>query len=353
MKYHRHLRHWTIKVDDEEDQETLAPSNSDISADNIRLFFEPVDSIIPSEIKSYAEKLWHIYRQELLEILSLYGISHESDLWSNRNSRETLDNSEGSAHREFENLIDRTRRRVHLFEQQYCDAQCDEDTDYENLCHECQRIQRMMAITCYQLSYTSSDQESQSAQILSLPWLFSTALIKNKIQRSVDQKRRIICDAMRKTLNSLCTRDRVFLSSTQLTLISAGRHPVIREAELILCIFIEVIVSIFPKRWTRDEQLVIGAFAYKILTNCTISEIQFDSELQGQNRHSSRVQYLTSLINFEWRSVDDEQLIVYFRDIVEICCLKAKRDEKPHILQISEEILLKLLRMAVRGSTDE
>ena len=54
---------------------------------------------------AFAKELAFVYRQEILEILNLYGLSHESDLWCRNSSAGASGELEDTAYTELEKLV--------------------------------------------------------------------------------------------------------------------------------------------------------------------------------------------------------------------------------------------------------
>ena len=132
----------------------------------------------------FAKNLTLVYRQEMFEILSLYGLSHESDLWCRNSINSMSGELEDTAYTELERLVSRTRTRFHAEQVKYCEnGRCNEDTAISDMCRTCSKLHESTSVACYCVCYDNK-RSQEEVPILSLPWIFSGSLLQYRMKQA-------------------------------------------------------------------------------------------------------------------------------------------------------------------------
>ncbi len=307
------------------------------------------------DIATFTNDLASVYRQEMLEILSLYGLSHESDIWC-RNSINGLNGEvEDTAYTELEQLVDRTRTRFFNEQVSFCETgKCHIDTPVQYLCKTCRKRQRSMAVACYCSCY-GGERASQQAPILSLPWLFATPLLQDRISQSPQSSDGLLSIAMQKALNHLVSkRGRLILRSTTLKF-QTSKKSLVGEVDVddaTVCVFIEVLQHYLgPKnhlpwlfildRFVETTQL--GLRSQNQPGNSDRWKLKFESHKVGEED-----EYAAILMSISWTEREDKLMHDYFENILNICFDEGRERDDVDFLNLSEDIILLLQKMAIK-----
>jgi hypothetical protein len=351
LRRHRHLRHLQVRTpedeeidDDEEEQQ--------INADDVGKQSIPLDHSLlnltssnqGSEISVIASQLFFVYRQEILEILNLYGLSHESDLWCRNSTNNINGELEDTAYTQLEQLVTRTRDAFFLRLISYCENncnKCDATTSFENLCKGLKDLHNRVAVALYLECY-SGQNGSERAPILSLPWLFTTALLQSQ-QRDLPPTQGLLSVAMKAALQKLIDQGLLQLGGLILTLRTSNNRSVEATVHWTVCVFVEILHYCLKSKSFTSWPVILGQFirSSKSFTSDT-SSLVFDNSKQNNV-------YARMLISMEWTEDDDERIHSYFIQLLEICFAAGRTipDGRNEYLQISEEIILILQRVAI------
>ncbi|CAF0781157.1 unnamed protein product [Rotaria sordida] len=356
LRRHRHLRHLKVRtpvddeIDDEEEQEQEA--NADDSQKNIIALDSSLLNTNPSpqaqEISAIASQLFYVYRQEMLEILNLYGLSHESDLWCRKSTNTTGGELEDTAYTQLEQLVVRTRDAFFLRLVSFCPNNrdtCNANTAFENLCPECQEMHNAVAAALYRECY-SGQNGSERAPILSLPWLFTTALLQTR-QRDLPSTQGLLSVAMAAAINDLVTHHLLQLGGLTVTLHTSNHRQVEASVHWTVCVFVEILHYCLKSKSFTSWPMILGRFICKTapVQECNAIDewsLVFDSAEQDDL-------YAATLISMEWTENDDELMHSYFIQLLEICfdLGQSMTDDNNEYLRMSEEIILLLQRVAI------
>ncbi|CAF1158600.1 unnamed protein product [Rotaria sordida] len=359
LQQHRHLRHLQVrtpeddKIDDEEEQEQTADAYN--SQKNIILLDSSLLNINPSwqdqEISAIASQLFYVYRQELLEILNLYGLSHESDLWCRNSTNTTGGELEDTAYTQLEQLVVRTRDAFFLRLISFCPRNqntCNGTTAFENLCQNCQKLHNAVAVALYRECY-SGQNGSERAPILSLPWLFTTALLQKR-QRELSSTQGLLSMVMTAAINDLVTHHLLQLGGLTVTLRKSNNHRMKVNVHWTVCVFVEILHYCLKSKSFTSWPMILGRFICKTASlqeRDAIDEwsLVFDSAEQDDL-------YAATVISMEWTENDDELMHSYFIELLEICfnLSQTMTDDNNEYLQISEKIILIFQQVAIDGT---
>jgi hypothetical protein len=305
------------------------------------------------ECATFANQLASVYRQEMFEILSLYGLSHESDLWCRNSINGLTGELEDTAYTELEQLVNRTRTR--FFNQQviYCETgRCDIDTRPPDLCKYCRKQQQSITVACYCACY-GGEHASEQAPILSLPWLFATSLLQGRLNQKQTQLDGLLSTAMKRALDRLIfDRRRLILRSSTLKLRRSNDSSVREvDVDVTVCAFIEVLQQYLAPKKHSQWSFILGRF---------IQMIQSGSRLPNQRNRSDQWElvlethqvdeedeYTGTLMSIMWEEREDELMHDYFEDILNICFYEGCEINDISFLNVSEDIILLLQKMAI------
>ncbi|CAF3696581.1 unnamed protein product [Rotaria sp. Silwood1] len=264
LRRHRHLQLRTPE-DDEEEQE---PNADDSQRDIIRLDSSLLNRTPfwqDQSILGIASQLFYVYRQEMLEILNLYGLSHESDLWYRKSTNTTDGELEDTAYTQLEQLVVRTCEAFFLRLVCFCQSDrhnCNANTAFENLCEDCKKIQSAVAIALYQECY-SGQNGLERAPILSLPWLFTTALIKTR-QRELPSKQGLLGMAMATALNDPIHNRLLQLEELTLKFRTSNSRRLEANVHWTVCVFVEILHYCIKSKSFVSWSKILRRFMCKI-----------------------------------------------------------------------------------------
>ncbi len=200
LRRHRHLRHLQVQTPVDEEIDDEGEQQQQINADDVEKQSIPLDysllNLSPfnqdQEISVIASQLFFVYRQEILEILNLYGLSHESDLWCRKSTNSSNGELEDTAYTQLEQLVIRTREAFFLRLVFYCKCNdCHASTSFEKLCDDLKNMHNRVAVALYRECY-SGQNGSERALILSLPCLFTIAILKSRQRELIPIQGRFI-----------------------------------------------------------------------------------------------------------------------------------------------------------------
>lgn len=359
VRYHRHLRHLEvrIKADIDETEEELDSNTDGESTIQIdESLFTGFDKTRHQykECKLIAEKLDFVYRQEILEILNLYGLSHESDLWC-RNSVNGLSGElEDTAYTELEQLVNRTRDSFYLNLVPYCeDGKCDCDTPIDNLCTTCKYGQIYTALACYEACYTYAG-TSQQAPILSLPWIFTTQLLYSRVDRNTTPPpNSLLGEQMKKNIGFIIEKKRsLYLNDFSLTFQTTSKTASeLVEIPAIACAFIEILLRCTKLNKYNNALSLLDQFVKDISLHPPSGKWQFSGKPHKITSDDNT--YVALLLSISWSADDDKQIHDYFDKILNICFQEGRTREDTDVLNVSEDIILLLQRMAIKETIQE
>jgi hypothetical protein len=359
LRRHRHLRHLQVRtpedeeIDDEEQTNVDDIENQSIPLDDSLLNLTPSNQ--DQEISVIASQLFFVYRQEILEILNLYGLSHESDLWCRKSTNKMNGELEDTAYTQLEQLVTRTREAFFLRLISYCARDCntcDATTSFENLCDDLKDVHNRVAVALYRECY-SGQNGSERAPILSLPWLFTTALLKSR-QRELKPVQGLLSVTMETALHDLIGKGVLQLGRLTLTLRTSNNRFVEAAVHWTVCVFVEILHYCLKSKPFTSWPMILGQFirSTQSFTSGTSSSqeynetgewlLVFDNEQQNN-------EYAGLLISMEWTEDDDERMHSYFIQLLEICFASGRTltNGDNEYLQTSEEIILILQRITI------
>jgi hypothetical protein len=304
------------------------------------------------EISVIASQLFFVYSQEILEILNLYGLSHESDLWC-RNSMNNIGGElEDTAYTQLEQLAVRTRNAFFLRSVLYCEKVCNETTSFENLCDICKEKQNLLAIALYRVCY-SGQNGSERAPILSLPWLFATALLQTR-HRELPAMKGLLSVAMETALVDLINKRQLQLGSLTLTFRTSNSRQIEATVHWTVCVFVEIVHHCLGSRSFPSWPMILSKFIRNTMSfTCKpSSSSQYngtDEWLLVFGNEEQNNLYPATLMSMEWTENDDELMHSYFVQLIEICfdISQTTTDDTNEYLRMSEEIILLLQRAAI------
>ena len=355
FRYHRHLRHLQIRTYDDDTMEEEAANNEEdptISLDES--FYSDIDSQHDNykECAVFAKDLALLYRAEMLELLNLYGLTHESDVWCQNSISSVGGELEDSAFTELYQLVKRTRTMLYYFQVGPCQGNCEQNTPFNDLCGSCRWRQRIVAVECYRVCYQDASTNPQAAPILSLPWIFSHALLQGRLinPRPILP---VLGTRIGNTLHyRICNTDVLFLTGTSLTFSrrDAQIAPII--VDIRVCAFIEILQRSLKKnidqmRW----MLVLKEFIMKeCKTNGIYQRISREdgwSLVLEPNEVDINDEYAALLISLNWDENNDEELHQYFEKLISICFEQCRTKNDIKFLEISEKIILLLQKLVI------
>ena len=361
LRYHRDLRHLQVRTSDEIEELDEEESTSDTTERRVELdptLIADVDQTHENygNCQEMANRLVFIYRQEILEILHLYGLSHESDLWCRNTINATSGEFEDTALTELEQLVARTRSRFYLESVVFCQGKkCDENANFEELCRTCQKLRRSLSVACYCASYGDSHSIEQGPPILSLPWLFATYLLRGRLTEEIPPMEPPLNVAMERALEDLIRQRHGWLLGSQTLLFVEvdGQQEARADVDTSICVFIEIL-----DRYVRPPA---GFLWPSILTEFLRGRLspplpdpldQWTLRLPtGRGRRDDT--YAGILRSMEWNPEINETMRCYFDNILGICFKHGREANGSSYLNISEKIILLLQRMAIKETIFE
>jgi len=358
LRYHRHLRHLQVRTRDEpeeeeEEQITNDDEETDINLDRSLIAGVNLQHPAYNDCAAFVDRLASVYRQEILEILNLYGLSHESDLWCRNSINSLTGEFEDTAYTELEQLVTRTRFRFYCEQITGCEThRCDQDMTVSELCVTCRKRQRSLAVACYCTCYEGKDALEQ-APILSLPWLFATSLLQDRINEDPSSSEGLLSTAMKRALVDLCFKKcRLILSGTELKFkISKNSLVVEATVDLTVCVFIEVLQQYLGLKKHSHWPLILSRFiqttqSFSPLPNQPNPSDEWKLILEPHEINEEDI-YAAMLLSMDWTETEDELMHDYFQNILDICFEAGRRTNEIDFLNISENIILLLQKMAI------
>jgi hypothetical protein len=367
VRHHRQLHHLEIRMDGatnnnendrtdshEEESVTSEPDDIDPIDEYTRMFFSDVDMMHPRylECKIFAEQLAFVYRQELMDIMHLFGLSHESDLWCGNLVNNVCGELVNNAFTELDELVQRTRASLFNYQVSFClTGDCSDSMPFDEWCNSCQRLQRSISLACYRICYSPPDGERYSAHILSLPWLF-TAFLQGRRNKTINTKP-VLMTVIHRILKYIVLRKRrVYLETLEIIVYSSttkDETPI--QLELSAAVFIEIIQHCL--RSITDSPFwhqVLGQFVQNVRTSQT-STMNSDCHAKLLLRHiDEHDPYPSNLISIQCSEKNDQKMHDYFDRLLEICFAEACRTNQFQYLDITEAIILILQKLAIRES---
>ncbi|CAF2725687.1 unnamed protein product [Rotaria sp. Silwood2] len=354
LRRHSHLRHLQVRTpeDDEIDYEEEQDENADDSQKNMITLDLSLLNTNPSrqdqEISAIAFQLFYVYRQEMLEILNLYGLSHESDLWCRKSTNTTGGELEDTAYTQLEQLVVRTRNAFFLRLVSFCPDNgnmCNENTAFENLCPECQKMHNAVAAALYRECY-SGQNGSERAPILSLPWLFTAALIKTR-QRELPSLQGLLSVAMKAALHDMINKHLLQLGGLTVIFRTSNNYRIEASVHWTVCVFVEILHYCLKSKYFSSWPMILSQFIRKTSSLQQHNAMDEWSLVFDDGKENNL--YAGILISMEWTEKDDELMHSYFVQLLEICfdLGQSMIDDNNEYLRISEEIILILQRVAI------
>ena len=334
LRYHRHLRHLEVRTRADPDEEEEQMINDDDEAAGIDVdesLLSNVNRNHPAyqECAKFADKLAYVYRQEMLEILNLYGLSHESDLWCRNSVNGLTGELEDTAYTELEQLVVRTRSRFFYKQIESCaTTQCDEDSSVDELCVPCRKSQQSIAVACYRTCYAAENVLEQ-APVLSLPWLFAGPMLQDRIDQSQPPVLTgLLGVAMRKALDILINKNRrLILKGTELIFQVLNDSRTVRATvDLTVCVFIEVLQQYMKQKKRSQWPLILNRFI-----QTTESFSPFPRQPDPSDRWKLILQsyhvntedaYVVQLSSLDWTETEDRLMHDYFEEYSRTFVLK-------------------------------
>ncbi|CAF3343678.1 unnamed protein product [Rotaria sp. Silwood2] len=315
LKQHRHLRHLQVRTPEDNENEI---DDEEIQGQEILLdpsFLDAIPSWQDQEINEIASQLFYVYRQEMLEILNLYGLSHESDLWCRKSTNTTGGELEDTAYTQLKQLVVRTQ-----------------------LHH---KVAAALYLECY-----NGQNELERAPILSLPWLFTTALLHPR-PRKLHSIEGLLSQAMINIFTEMNINHLLQLRGTTVTFRTSTNHQVEINLDWTVCVFVEILhYSLKSKPFTSWLRL-LSKVIYKI--SSTSHYNGSDDLLLIFDHGELDDEYAAIVLSLAWNENGDELIHSYFIQLLELCFDLGKtiNDENNEYLKISEEIILILQSMAI------
>jgi hypothetical protein len=302
---------------------------------------------------AFAKELDFVYRQEILEILNLYGLSHESDLWCRNSTAGISGELEDTAYTELEQLVVRTRNRFFYEQIRTCETyQCSQDTSVSKLCNTCRKRQQAITVACYIGCY-GGDHALEEAPILSLPWLFAGSLLQDRLNQEPPASEGLLSIAIKKALNHcVWEKRRLILSDTKVPFRMSKSSRVIEATiDLTVCVFIEVLQQYLgPKKYPPWPLILSRAIqmtpSFSPLPNQPNLSDEWRLALESHEVDEDNM-YAAMLLSMDWTETEDQLMHQYFLCILDICFDEGRRTNDIDFLNISESIILLLQKMAI------
>ncbi len=283
----------------------------------------------------------------------MYGISHESDLWCRNSVNSLTGEFEDTAITELEQLVSRTRNRFFLHQIIGCAASCNDNTLVSELCDPCKKRQHYIAVACYQVCYNSA-QTSEQPPILSLPWVFAAHLLQGRINQAPPSTTGLLSTAMGKSLHNLVRGKRQLRLDDQLLRFKTAGRSVIGEAnaDLTVFAFIEILEECLGFRNCPRWPWVLSRFVRRTPSFVLSSKQDRPSDeweliLQPHTTNRNDM-YAVLLVSIIWTEEQDNLMHDYFQDILDICFQEGRETNDMDVLNISENIILLLQKMAIK-----
>lgn len=236
----------------------------------------------------------------------------------------------------------------------YCESDgdtCGTTSSFKDLCETCQNRHNRVAVALYRECYGGQN-GSERAPILSLPWLFTTALLKSK-QRELIPTQGLLSVAMKVALHDLIHKDLLKLGRLTLTLHTSNNRFTEATVHWTVCVFVEILHHCLKSKPFTLWQGILTQFicSTKSFTPDTSSPPQYNETDEWLLVFADKQDdlYADSLTSMEWMENDDERMHSYFSELQEICFAAGKSipDGNNEYLRISEEIILILQRVAI------
>ncbi|CAF1029845.1 unnamed protein product [Adineta ricciae] len=364
VRYHRHLRHLAVRIHDEEEDENedkheeTGENDGDVDKEsNIQIDESIVSGIVRnhpdfSTRMEFAKNLTLVYRQEMFEILSLYGLSHESDLWCRNSINNMSGELEDTAYTELERLVSRTRTRFHTEQVGYCEnAGCNEDTAVSDMCRICSKVHESMTVACYCVCYDNK-RSQEEIPILSLPWIFASSLLQYRMNQTSSSplSSGLLGSAMKTQFDSLFKKRYLRLNSNDVEFRSSDNSTTRAHINASLCIFIEVLQNFMERK--KHSQWAM------VLSRC-VQESRWCKPILGQPLRgdnwklvlsrqavSTGDKYAYALLS--WNESNDTLMHKHFNDLLGICYKEGSRKNDVDFLKISEDIILLLQQITIK-----
>lgn len=358
VRYYRHLRHLEVRMhydsDGEDDQPADEKAAMTIEVDDALV--RDVNQRHPAyqECVTFADELAYVYRQEMLEILNLYGLSHESDLWCRNSVNGLKGELEGTAYTELEQLVVRTRDRFYYKQIESCEkGDCDQDTVFSKLCTICKKRQRSIAVACYYACYDTENIVEQTP-VLSLPWLFASSLLQSRLEEQEGVVvNNLLAVAMKKALDHLIYDKRhLVLDGTELRFRRVN-SAVNGQAtvDVTVCAFVEVIQQYMRPKKRSQWSSVLNQF---IQSTRSFSPMSNQHNLTNKwklildyHEIDSEDTYAATLLLLKWSETEDRLMHEYFQNILDVCFDNGQTKDDIDFVNISEDIILLLQKMAI------
>ncbi|CAF0945376.1 unnamed protein product [Didymodactylos carnosus] len=380
LSYYRHLKHLHISTPDDEDEQSLPIEKHKRETDiDPLLLHENYQQHIEK-----AKKFFFVYKQELLEILSLYHLQHETDLFCRGLKQNDI---EDSAQCEFQQLIDRTRHGIYLYIIEICPSpKCSLD-DY---CDSCLDHYRAFSSACYYHCYQEANKTSaRRTQILSFPWIFSAYLVDVKLENLRGEEKsstnRIFGTAMSNTLQKLIDERRLKLevnidNGLALALLnkknsgirSSNCQRLYYKIDWKIIVFIEIIhnwLNRHQKILSKDIQDTENEISPKPLVsyecwntilikfinptsstiNLNLNELSVGFQQKSSPLNDIYYGYISSLSD-EWNNNENftKQMFDIFHQFLDICFEHSLETKDNSFAYLSEYIILFLQQIAIQ-----
>jgi hypothetical protein len=221
-----------------------------------------------------------------------------------------------------------------------------------DLCDVCRKRQQSIAVACYCACYEGEDTLEQ-APILSLPWVFATPLLQNRINEESPLSVGLLGTAMGKALNGLL-RDKRRLRLKGLSLqFKVSEKTIVGEAnvDVTVCRFIEVLQECVGSKNYPCWPLILSHFvqhtpSFELLSKKTVPNDEWELVLQS-HKINEYDEYAGLLGSIMWTEKEDKLMHDYFQNIIDICFEKGRRTNDTGHLNVSEHIILLLQKMAI------
>ncbi|CAF2129332.1 unnamed protein product [Rotaria magnacalcarata] len=359
LRRHRYLRHLQVRTPEDDDEE----QDEEVIGEDDQANIIPLDpsllntnlSSVNHEMSEIASQLFYVYRQEMLEILNLYGLSHESDLWCRQATNIAGSELEDTAFTQLEQLVTRTREAFSIQLIPFCPndiSTCDGTAAFESLCRHCQQLHNSVAAALYREAY-SGQNGLERAPILSLPWLFAAALLKSH-KRELTPMEGLLTVRMEAAIKLLIDNSRLKLDGLRVEFRSSENHQLIANIDWSVCVFVEILHNCLKPNSFNSWPMILSKFIRETKSfECEASSVKqynaIDDWLLVFNNHDQDDIYAATLISIQWPEDVDELMHSYFENILEICYTlsQSMEDDNNDCLQVSEEIILILQRVAI------
>ncbi|CAF3922281.1 unnamed protein product [Rotaria sp. Silwood2] len=358
LRYHRHLRHLQVRTRDdleEDDDEEVRNNDEEAKIELDQSLLDVVDRQHSGyrECAHFAKTLASVYRQEIFEILNLYGLSHESDLWCRNVINGLTGELEDTAYTELEQLVNRTRTRFFNYQIIYCEkGKCHDDTPVSKLCDICRKRQQSVVVACYDVCY-AGEYASEQAPILSLPWLFAAPLLQHRIDKKSPSSEGLLSKAMKKALDKLVSvQHRLRLDGWILRFQTSGKCFVGEaDVDLTVCAFIEILQQCIGSKKYPHWSWIVSRFVRNTSSFVLKSEQSTPTDEWELILRSHKIdeydEYAGLLISMDWTEEEDRVMHDYFQNILDICFDKGRQTNDIGFLNISEAVILLLQKMAI------